>query len=249
MVMETAVTRIDGKITTLRVVSEKKPKLRADGSPKQTKNNCSVERWVDPIRIREDIEKVKRYLLDSVADAGNLKAEKSRYVKYMLFVCGINFGLRIGDLLATRWKEIILPSGKPKDRFTRKQEKTGKVREIYINGNAKAAIAGYIERFGLPDSMESYVFSATGKSHMSDTAVGNFLKEATAACEIEGNYYTHSLRKTFAYNMYMMLMEANDPLALAKVQNFLNHRNQIDTLRYLGLSQKADSDLVESMNL
>ena len=86
-----------------------------------------------------------------------------------------------------------------------------------------------------------------GYSPIPDAAVEKMMKEVTGECDIDGNYNTHSLGKTYAYNKYMMYVKNNDPLALVKVQKDLNHRNSSDTARYLGITR--DEQIKSSMEL
>ena len=61
---------------------------------------------VDPIREKKKIVDIKELLI-----------KEGKFRDYSLFVCGINFGLRIGDLLRTRVRDVRNSSSKIKDNF------------------------------------------------------------------------------------------------------------------------------------
>jgi len=62
----------------------------------------------------------------------------------MLFVVGINIGLRAGDLLNLKIKDVF-QANKIVDRIVITEEKTDKKRDFEINKSAKSAILLYID--------------------------------------------------------------------------------------------------------
>ena len=84
---------------------------------------------VEPIRSKEKIREIKQLL----------KSE-NRWRDYVLFVCGINFGLRIGDLLRIKIKDIIDFDDSIRTNFEIIEEKTEKRNIIKINQEARKAI-------------------------------------------------------------------------------------------------------------
>ena len=73
---------------------------------------------VEPIRSLEDIKSIKRLLSNSHRD-------------YLLFTLGVNNGLRIGDLLQLKVKDV--QGVKPGDTVRVREEKTGKPNILVIN--------------------------------------------------------------------------------------------------------------------
>lgn len=234
----------------------KRIKLRKDGERKRTPNNNRRDRWVDPIRNREDIEKIKVYLQEKIDNETNIVYRRAYGRNKLLFIMGINLGLRVSDLLKIKWKDIFLADMKTfRSRRGIGEKKTGKTRQLYFNESVQNAVMDYINQFQPDLESEEYVFvnskrAKDGKFHViSDECVSKMIKDATSKCGVEGNYSTHSLRKTFAYQMYLLLVEKNDLLALPKVQKFLNHRNQSDTLQYLGLQYDMEQEINDELNL
>lgn len=82
---------------------------------------------VEPIRNKKDIEKVEKYLL------------KQNKRDYMLFVMGINCGLRISDILALDVGDV-----RNKTYIQIVEKKTGKFKKFPINSKLKPLIADFV---------------------------------------------------------------------------------------------------------
>ena len=63
----------------------------------------------------------------------------TEHIIHMVFVLGINVGLRAGDLLSIKIKDVM-HSGMTADTVRMKEEKTGKLREFTLNKSAKDVI-------------------------------------------------------------------------------------------------------------
>ncbi|WP_405226331.1 hypothetical protein [Dokdonia sp. Asnod1-B02] len=64
----------------------------------------------------------------------------------LLIICGINLGLRIGDLLTLTFEQL------KQDEFTITEEKTGKKRTLQVNDNIKFILP----HFKHPDSFKCF---------------------------------------------------------------------------------------------
>lgn len=71
----------------------------------------------EPIKSKRDIEMIINYLL-----------EKRRYRDALMFVSGINFGLRVSDLTQLKFGHLIRPDGSFKDAFYIREIKTARKR-------------------------------------------------------------------------------------------------------------------------
>lgn len=247
---------IDIKTRERFIPIEGKVKLRKDGEKKGTPNNNSKNRFVEPIRSKEDIQKIKDYWQGKIDNEENILIRKEHGRNKLLFCIGINLGIRVSDLLKLRWNNFFckdMKSFRKRDLIT--EQKTGKGRGLYFNSSVENAIIEYLDRFNISPEPDDYLFtnirrSRDGKFHViTDERVSQIIKECIKACGIEGNYATHSLRKTYAYHLYMLLIEQGDSLALPKVQKILNHRNQSETLRYLGLQFKMEKQINDELCL
>jgi integrase len=190
---------------------------------------------VEPIKRVKDIEKIEQYLKGK---------EKRR--DYMLFVVGINVGLRAGDLLELRLKDVLSES-KLNDSVLIKEQKTGKMREFTLNKSAKDAIWYYLESISGYEP-EDYLFKSQKGGRLTVQAAHKIIKGLLRELNIKGNYGTHSLRKTWAYHIYVNNAK-NNPMILPTLQKMLNHSNQATTLRYIGITKEVITDVYNSINL
>lgn len=191
---------------------------------------------VEPIKSIKDIAKVKQYLIGK-----NSKRD------YMLFVVGINIGLRAGDLLNLRICDVLL-DGHIVDRVTINEEKTEKRREFELNTSAKDAITLYLSTLKDIDD-EDYLFtSRKGSGALTVASAHKIIKTTLKELNIKGNYGTHTLRKTFAYHIYTNNIKEN-PGILNTLQKMLNHSSASVTLRYIGITKKVIADVYKNLNL
>lgn len=123
-------------------------------------------------------------------------------------------GLRINDVLA------LTPEKVRKQRFTLREEKTGKTRRIRLP-------AELVSR-ALALSGQHYIFEhrLNGRKHRTRQAVFKDLKKACANFGIKKNVAPHSLRKIYAVEEYEITGD------LKKVQKLLNHSNEAVTMLY-----------------
>ena len=191
---------------------------------------------VDPIKNIKDIAKVKQYLLG-----------KENKRDYMLFVVGINVGLRAGDLLNLKIKDVI-KGDKMSDVVKIQEEKTKKAREFNLNKSAKDTIKIYLDSLS-NYSEEDFLFrSNKGGGAICVQYAHSIIKKTLRELNIKGNYGTHSLRKTFAYHTYTNNIRSN-PAIVETLQKMLNHSSSSVTLRYIGITKEVISDVYTSLNL
>lgn len=215
-------------------------KLKKDGTFKRIPNNNTEERWVHPIREKDDIKKVSSYLLEKAKNEENQDRKEIAYRNWLLFTIGINVGLRVSDLIDLKWSHFLKSDMKTfVENINKKEKKTGKMKSICPNECIRRAINEYLDATGVKPKRNQYMFlnMRTGE-RITDAVVEKLIKDFSEKCELDGNYNTHSLRKTYAYQKYMLYVENGDPLALVKVQKDLNHRNSSDTARYLGITKE-----------
>src|SRR5271169_6356473 len=86
---------------------------------------------VDPIRRIEDIQAIKLILSKTPRDL-------------LLFTMGINNGLRAGDILMLKVKDV--KSLKPGEFITIKENKTGKQNILMVNKFVHKALKNYLEK-------------------------------------------------------------------------------------------------------
>jgi len=170
---------------------------------------------VDTIRCEEAIQTIKKILATTPRDL-------------LLFTLGINNGLRTGDLLQLRWKQ--LKYAKENFSFIIIERKTGKQSCLLVNKAVYPVLKIY-EKEVIP-SDDDYVFRSRkgGNAPLSVSTVNNMVKEWCKQVNLTGNYGAHTLRKTFGY-MQRTKYGADIEL-LAKR---FNHSSPRVTMRYVGI--------------
>lgn len=204
------------------------------------------EHTAEPIKNIEDIDRISNYLL-----------ENGRYRDNMLFIIGINFGLRISDLLQLRFSQLInddfsfkrtFPILEKKTRNTRKVQKN---RYITINDAVMDAVTIYLQHASC--KLDDYLFrseSNRGSNQnkpMSRMTADRILKEIGTTLSLDNKMATHSLRKTFAY--HQMLMSNNDPRKLLLLQKMFGHSSAAQTLDYIGITSEEIEEAYMKLNL
>jgi len=178
---------------------------------------------VQPIRDREKLEEMKMELL------------KTGYKNYLMFVIGINTGLRISDILELKVKDL-----KDKTHIKIIEQKTNKIKRFLINSSLKGEIDKYINTM----SDEEYLFqSRKGENKpISRVQAYRILNSAAEHVELQ-EVGTHTLRKTFGYWHY----KQNKDVAL--LQQIFNHSSPSVTLRYIGINEDIKDKSIENFYL
>lgn len=192
---------------------------------------------VYPFKSKEDLNAMHNYFV-----------EKGHYRDDLMFILGINVGLRAGDLLALKWSQILREDRTINDGITVKEEKTGKFRTFYLNDSCKNAIESYYKMI-ISESfeMDSYVFASQKGKHIQTRPACNIIKTAAKAVGIEYNVGTHSLRKTFGY--HQLKAHTDDALFLCELQEMFGHSSPKITLRYCGLEGEKIQKYYNDVNL
>ncbi|MED3909574.1 tyrosine-type recombinase/integrase [Peribacillus simplex] len=147
---------------------------------------------------------------------------------YILFLLGINTGLRVSDLLSLKIKDI-----KGKMEVIIKEGKTKKPRIIQLNTVCNE-LAAYIATID-----GEWLFpSRKGDKPISKIQAYRQLNKAADMVDIE-SVGTHTMRKTFGYWFYKRSKD------LAELQIILNHSHPEITLKYIGITDKGKD---ESLN-
>lgn len=191
-----------------------------------------LPREVEPIKQTKDIKRVKQFLLG-----------KQSKRDYLMFVMGINTGLRIGDLLNLQIGDILEEGGTIKKAVYIQEQKTGKHREFELNQAAREAIELYLDTLVGFDREDWLFRSRKGTGPITTRSAHKIIKTTLRDLGIQGNYGTHSLRKTFGYHRYV------NNVKLETLQKIFNHSSPATTLSYLGITREVIVDAYTSVNL
>lgn len=223
------------------------PEVVVEPSTEETEWELAEDRTSEPIKDLADVQRVSSYLVDS-----------QRWRDNMLFICGINFGLRISDLLRLRFKNLINQNGTFKKSFPILEKKTRNTRKvranrvITINDAVKHAVTLYLDN--MPGtSLDDFMFKCEGNrgGHknvpITARSVNRILKGIADDLGLENKMSTHSMRKTFAY--HQMQMSNNDPRKLLLIQKMFGHSTMMQTLTYIGITQEEMAEAYRGLNL
>ena len=178
---------------------------------------------VQPIREKEKIEEMKVELM------------KIGYRDYMMFVIGINTGLRISDILSLKVSDI-----KDKSHITITEIKTKKNKRFLINSQLKQDIDKYINNM----SDDDYLFQSQKGNNKAISRVQAYRILNNAAEQVGlDNIGTHTLRKSFGYWHYKQYKD------VALLQELFNHSAPSVTLKYIGVNQDLMDKSIEGFYL
>lgn len=191
-------------------------------------------KFVEPIRDKKKIRDLRIFLKGQ----GN-------YRNYCMVFFGLNSALRISDILALKWEDVI-----NKKDFTIKrsvtiiEQKTKKSRNVTININAANAIKLYMDNLEL-SQLKGFIFkSRQGMEEPIKRGMAwRIIKQACIGVGIKENIGTHTLRKTWAYHAF------HGGLDISYIMNALNHSNIKDTRRYIGITQEEITNAFDQFML
>ena len=169
------------------------------------------------------------------SDAMNLirkLAKDGNYKISLLIALGCFTGLRISDILALRWKQILHV-----EEFTIIEKKTGKKRTLRLNPQLQQHVAECCEQIQ-PLGINAPILVSQKGTIFTVQRINVILKEVKKKYRLTvKNFSCHSLRKTFGRQVYNMNSD-NSELALVKLMELFNHSSVTITKRYLGLRQE-----------
>lgn len=183
-----------------------------------------IAQTVEPIRDKKQIEKMKKYLMNH--------NERD----YVLFVVGINSGLRISDLLKLRVEDV-----QGKDRVILTEQKTGKVKNFRLGDGSIRAIKSYLKNTGMT---EGWLFpSRKGDNPITRIQAYRIINDAGVVAGVKDNIGTHTMRKTFGYHAYRQGVD------IAMIMQTLNHSSASITKRYIGITQDELDEVYVNLDL
>ena len=179
---------------------------------------------VEPIKELKLIKNIKKLLADNARDR-------------LLFIMGVNSGMRVQDLLGLRIRDVTgLKLG---DSISVKEKKTGKENVIVINKEIKTSLDEYLSEGNHSD--EHFLFkSRKGRNYPLTTfRVTRLVKSWADAVGAKGNFGAHTLRKTWTFHQRKTFGVSWEVLAKR-----LNHSSPSITRRYLGIAAEEVTEIL-----
>lgn len=178
-----------------------------------TVNKKAEIKDVQPIRSLEKLDDMKWSLKRHCGERD-----------YILFLFGINTGLRVTDLLNLKINTV-----KGKKKITVKEGKTKKQRDIYLD-NIYNELNAYIN--SLSDTEWLFPSRKGGNRPISRIQAYRQLNKASEMVDMPDGIGTHTMRKTFGYWHYKQFKD------VAELQRILNHSHPNITLEYIGITDE-----------
>jgi integrase len=177
---------------------------------------------VEPIRHKKDIQLIKKLLADNLRDLA-------------IFTLGINTNLRAGDLLRITVGQIR--HLRPGEHFSVREKKTAKLRDITINETVYKALQGLLSSLSSPGDEDFLFQSRKGRQALCVPYLNSLVKSWCREINLNGNYGSHTLRKTFGY-IHRTVFNTDIPTLM----EMFNHSSQKQTLAYLGIQPSEIKD-------
>ncbi|MGM9926527.1 MAG: tyrosine-type recombinase/integrase [Bacillus sp. (in: firmicutes)] len=174
--------------------------------------------YVEALKDMKDINEMKKVL------------KKHSERDYVLFVVGINTGLKLTEMLNLQVMDIQDDKGNMK-KFLLIEAKEGcESKRVFINNQVKKAVRHFIKEKQLQS--KDYLFSSIKtKQPISRQQAYRVIHDAAVEAGIEGKIGTNSMRKTFGYHAY------KKGVAISLLQKFFHHTSRSETLKYLGIDK------------
>ncbi|KAF5416009.1 MAG: Tyrosine recombinase XerC [Candidatus Methanogaster sp.] len=184
-------------------------------------------RKVEPIRRKVDIERIKTNLADQPRNLA-------------LFVFGINTNLRASDIVRITVDQV--KGIKPGETIELIEKKTKKPRCITINPGTADVIRRWIKKRGNEPGPLFLSQRMTGRA-ICVSSVHRLVKAWCAQINLRGNYGSHTLRKTWGYQVWRAGID------LPRIMIIFNHATQKQTLQYLCIQEKEIQEVYLKVEL
>jgi site-specific recombinase XerD len=185
--------------------------------------------YVNPIKKIEKIQAIKKVL------------RQSSLRDLLLFVIGINTGIKVHDLLYLTVKDVW-DGSQTREFLYLKDEKNGEVKAFYLNSKVREVLRDYLASNQLqPDD---FLFkSKKNNQPITRQQAYRIINHAAKEVGIQEKIGTHTLRKTFGYHAY------RKGVAISILKNIFNQHSTAETLKYIGIDKNEQKLIKVDVNL
>jgi len=169
--------------------------------------------FVQPIRDKEILGDIKDHLRETNAR------------NYILFLLGINTGLRISDILRLRVRDVA------GTHISLREKKTKKEKRILITPELKRELQEFIKG---RRHHEYLIKSRQGTNRPIGRSMAYKIMQQIADEFGLDDIGCHTLRKTFGLLFYQQTQKD-----IGRLMQFFNHSSERVTLRYIGIEQDS----------
>lgn len=185
--------------------------------------NNKKSTMVEPIRDKKDIQRIIRYFKER---------NKEKYA--ILFMLGVNSGLRVSDILKLKVKDVL-----DKTFIQLSEQKTGKYKLFPL----KPELQKELNDFCKNRNPTEWLFTGRHEIKLDRIIVYKTIVQACNDLKINANVGTHTMRKTFGYHHYKQFNN------IALLQTIFNHYSPAITRRYIGITQDEINESYLNLNL
>lgn len=240
-------TLVGGKLS-------KKGEVRYNKDGSVDKRRCNKQAGVSSevygFTTKEEIQAMINVFDNHIDEAVGEQKKQIAHRNKMMFLIGINVGLRASDIIKVKWNFFLNEDGTFKDYYSlqpKKTRKQGKFVKMYFNKAVKKVIEDYIADYPIED-MNEYLFkSRKGNEPISEASLWRIVKNTAEEAGINKNIGSHSLRKTWGYHVWHEAKDKNK--ALVTLQFAFNHSSTQTTMKYIGLLDSEIEELFYSIDL
>ena len=203
------------------------------------------EHTCEPLKSKVDILRISTYLINN-----------NRWRDNMLFIVGINVALRVSDLITLQFCDFFDEGWNWRESFKlieTKTRKKGKNRAITINAAVREAIELYMQHN--PDvQWDDFLFRAEGNrksetGHINPKTAYRIITGVISDLGIPCKAGTHTLRKTFGYQLMAQADNDHKVDTLLLLQEILGHSDLRITRRYIGITTEDVASAYNGLNL
>ena len=218
-------------------IKPKSPKARENHSGGRVAGQSSE---VYAFRTEEEIKDMIDMYNKHIAEATDAHHRQIAARNKLLFVVGINVGLRASDLATLKWSFFLDSTADGKYKFKdfyvlqpKKTRKTKKFVKLFFNNTT--------------DNLDEYLFASREGGAISTKTLYRAVKNTAKEVGIKQNIGSHSLRKSWAFHVWRNAKDKDR--ALVMLMRCFNHSSTAVTMRYIGIMDDEIKDVYESVEL
>lgn len=209
---------------------------------------------VYPLRTDDEIQAVLKVCNEHIEEAETPTNKQIAERDKMLFVIGINIGIRASDLCALKWSFFFDVDNNGNKTFKehyrfqpKKQKRCGKYVTLKFNKAVESIVNSYLEKYPVKD-LDTFIFaSRKGNESISEKSMCRIVKDLAIEAGLKQNVGSHSLRKTTFYRIWNAAADKDKTLVL--IQYALGHSDIRTTMKYIGILQDDVDELYDSICL
>lgn len=198
----------------------------------------------------EDMKKIQDYFI-----------QNEQWNFYLLFTLNVNTGRRISDLIQTKWSDFFYKNGNMKKFWdimkfekethnrVRGEQKTSKVKEIFINAAIQEAFRLFLDKENKNIDFEydynEPIFKQLHGTHRGKVISQEGYRQAlikAGEC-LDYEIRSHSMRR--GMGKMMLELHPNDPKGKSVLMELYNHSSEKMTNKYIGETAKLEKEYLE----